>query len=181
MPSMTVRIPITANATRNHLALVRFTMPTFRGAATADPTATVGRAVGVRHSRIGWCHTSRDRATVSEYRLEVKVKRWFAVATAASLCLATTGCFHDRSQPQADVAGRLETVAVAKGPPSYFLGRSYAGIDLTTVEPAGSKALAAGERAYFEYGTCEYVDDSGLTESSSCTPESAMTATSAAS
>jgi hypothetical protein len=100
-------------------------------------------------------------ATASEYRLEVKVTRWIAVTTSTSLCLATTACFHDRSQPQEDIAGRLETVAVAQGPPSYFLGRSYAGIDLSTVEPAGSKALADGERAYFEYGTCEYVDDSG--------------------
>ena len=86
---------------------------------------------------------------------------WFPLTVVASLCLAATACSNGGTQPQGDIAGRLETVAGAEGPPSYFLGRSYAGIDLTTVEPAGSKALAVGERAYFEYGTCEYEDEGG--------------------
>jgi hypothetical protein len=91
----------------------------------------------------------------------VKTTGWFVVTAAATLCLTVTACSNGQTQPQADIDGRLETAAAAKGPPSYFLGRSYAGIDLTTVEPAGSKVLEVGERAYFEYGTCEYADDSG--------------------
>jgi hypothetical protein len=43
-------------------------------------------------------------------------------------------------------------VAAANGRPSYFRGRSYAGIDLTAVEDEGD---------LFIYGTCEYRGDGG--------------------
>ena len=91
----------------------------------------------------------------------MKTTGWFVVIAAATLCLTATACSNGHTQPQEGIAGRLETAAAAKGPPSYFLGRSYAGIPLTTVEAAGSKALEDGERTYVEYGTCEYEDDSG--------------------
>jgi hypothetical protein len=57
--------------------------------------------------------------------------------------------------------GRLATSSSADGPPSYFLGQSFAGIDLTTADAAGYDGSLTGEGAYFEYGTCEYAPDSG--------------------
>ena len=74
-----------------------------------------------------------------------------AVSVVAILSLTCTACSQS-TQPQKDLSGRPEKVAAAEGPPSYFLGRSYAGIDLTAVEDRG---------ALFVYGTCEYQDEGG--------------------
>jgi hypothetical protein len=74
-----------------------------------------------------------------------------AVSVVGILCL-TSGACSQSTQPQKDISARLARVAAAKGPPSYFLGRSYAGIDLTAVEDGG---------ALFVYGTCEYQGDGG--------------------
>jgi hypothetical protein len=48
---------------------------------------------------------------------------------------------------------------ISRRPPSYFLGRSFAGIDLTA-DAAGYDGSLTGEGVYFEYGTCEYAPDS---------------------
>ena len=76
---------------------------------------------------------------------------WFAVNLAGVLCLTSTACSSaQRSQPQSDLSERLETMAAAKGRPLYFLGRSFDGIDLTSVE--------GGD---FFYGTCEFEGEGG--------------------
>jgi hypothetical protein len=67
---------------------------------------------------------------------------------AATLCLTSTACSED-------ISGGLETVEAAEGPPSYFLGRSYAGLDLTHVEAAGSDPDMPEEGAFFVYGDCD--------------------------
>ena len=75
----------------------------------------------------------------------MKAAGWLAVSVVGILCLTSTACSSD-TQPQKDLSDRLEKVAAAKGPPSYFLGRSYAGIDLFAVEDEG---------ADYSYGSCD--------------------------
>jgi hypothetical protein len=82
----------------------------------------------------------------------VKAAGWFAVNVVGVLCLTSAACSGGHSQPQEDISGRLETVAAAEGPPSYFLGESFEGIDLTSVEEEG---------AVFVYGTCEFEGGDG--------------------
>lgn len=85
--------------------------------------------------------------------------RGIGVIVAALVLLSS--CGQRRTEPEKDIQGRLATVAADPGLPSYFLGQSFAGTDLTTVDAAGYKGSFPGEGAYFEYGTCEYVPDGG--------------------
>ena len=43
----------------------------------------------------------------------------------------------------------------ASGTPVYYLGRSYAGLDLTDVEAAGSNEEMPEDGAFFAYGDCD--------------------------
>lgn len=76
---------------------------------------------------------------------------WKAWCVVGFLCLAGTGCSQGL-EPQKDLASRLESASAETEPPLYFLGRSYAGHDLTRVD------VEDGE---FYYGTCEIVDEGG--------------------
>jgi hypothetical protein len=74
-----------------------------------------------------------------------------AVSVVGFLCVTSTAC-SQTSEVQKDIPGHLDRVAAANGQRSYFLGRSYSGIDLTFVEDDGS---------FFVYGTCEVQGESG--------------------
>jgi hypothetical protein len=92
-------------------------------------------------------------------RVQVQAACGFVVCVVVIAFLGA--CGSGRTEPQKDISGRLATVAAAGGSPSYFLGGSFAGVDLTMVEAARYEGSFRGEGAYFEYGTCEYQPDSG--------------------
>jgi len=68
------------------------------------------------------------------------------LAGALPCYLTGTACSRS-SQPQEDLSYRLERVAAADGSPSYFLGRSIAGLDLVYIE-------VEDKGASYYYGPC---------------------------
>ena len=68
------------------------------------------------------------------------------LAGALPCYLTGTACSRS-SQPQEDLSDRLERVAAADGSPSYFLGRSIAGLDLVYIEVEDKGAI-------YYYGPC---------------------------
>ena len=62
-------------------------------------------------------------------------------------CYLTGTACSESSQSQEDLSDRLEGLASADGSPSYFLGRSIAGLDLVYIE-------VEGKGANYYYGPC---------------------------
>jgi hypothetical protein len=93
-------------------------------------------------------------------RPHAKVLGGFGVIMASVLCLSACS---DRTQPEQDIPGRLATAAAADGPRSYFLGKSFAGIDLTAVDPPSTdpEESSPGDGFSFAYGTCDLGYDNG--------------------
>jgi hypothetical protein len=86
----------------------------------------------------------------------VKATQRFTVIVAVFVVWVATGCSSGQtSEVQDDIPARLEAVAAAAGPPAYFLGQSYDGIELTTVYPEGTDSTVTDAGAFFTYGTCE--------------------------
>jgi hypothetical protein len=79
------------------------------------------------------------------------------------LSLSALGC---GSEDDAVTDAELERLARASGPPLYYAGRSFAGLQLTHAESGG------GGRALFVYGSCEIGDPDGILgpEGGSCSP-----------
>ena len=83
-------------------------------------------------------------------------------ALIALAVVGLVGCGTARRVPVGqDVDGALKEMRAIGGPPMYFLGRRFAELTLTDVEPDGRG------RAVFIYGTCEI--PSGI-DSGGCAP-----------
>jgi hypothetical protein len=78
------------------------------------------------------------------------------LAGALPCYLTGTACSHS-SQPQANLSDQLERVA-AKGTSSYFLGRSYAGLELTDIEVEDTAA-------FYNYGPCRDLGEGSCSNS----------------
>ena len=133
---------------------------------------------GVMRTRLGL--TALGKRHVSAHALAVEcaavncedvftkaaAMRHLAVWGGVGLMMASVMCLSacsDWTEPERDIPGRLATAAAADRPPSYFLGQSFAGLDLTTVDPPSPdpEESSPGEGFYFAYGTCKLVPDSG--------------------